>query len=54
MLSPKFTEALIYTTELHANQVRKGSEVPYIAYLFGVSSMVLEYGAVGFVRLLQL
>ncbi len=54
MLSYKFTETLIYATELQANQVRKGSGVPYIAYLFGVSSIALQYGAVGVVRLLRL
>ncbi|OCQ94619.1 phosphohydrolase [Oscillatoriales cyanobacterium USR001] len=45
MLSNRFTEALIYATELHANQVRKGSGVPYIAHLLGVASIALEYGA---------
>jgi GTP pyrophosphokinase len=45
MLSHRFTEALIYATELHANQVRKGSGVPYIAHLLGVASIALEYGA---------
>lgn len=45
MLSNRFTEALTYATELHANQVRKGSGVPYIAHLLGVTSIALEYGA---------
>ncbi len=45
MLSPKFTEALVYATELHATQIRKGSGVPYIAHLLGVASIALEYGA---------
>jgi GTP pyrophosphokinase len=45
MLSNRFTEALTYATELHANQVRKGSGVPYIAHLLGVASIALEYGA---------
>lgn len=45
MLSSRFTEALIYATELHANQIRKGSGVPYIAHLLGVASIALEYGA---------
>lgn len=44
-LSPKFTEALVFATELHAKQVRKGSGVPYIAHLLGVASIALEYGA---------
>ncbi|MBD2446056.1 bifunctional (p)ppGpp synthetase/guanosine-3',5'-bis(diphosphate) 3'-pyrophosphohydrolase [Nostoc sp. FACHB-152] len=45
MLSDRFTQALTYATELHANQVRKGSGVPYIAHLLGVASIALEYGA---------
>jgi (p)ppGpp synthase/HD superfamily hydrolase len=45
MLSNRFTEALTYATELHANQVRKSSGVPYISHLLGVTSIALEYGA---------
>ncbi|RUR80176.1 hypothetical protein PCC6912_30360 [Chlorogloeopsis fritschii PCC 6912] len=45
MLSQRFTEALNYATQLHANQVRKGSGVPYVAHLLGVASIALEYGA---------
>lgn len=44
MLSERFTTALVFATELHATQVRKGSGVPYIAHLLGVASLVLEYG----------
>ena len=44
-LSPKFTEALQYAADLHAGQVRKGpDEIPYIAHLIGVASIVLEHG----------
>lgn len=45
ILSHRFTEALIYATELHATQTRKGSKVPYISHLLGVASIALEYGA---------
>ncbi len=45
MLSERFTQALTYATQLHANQVRKGSGVPYISHLLGVASIALEYGA---------
>lgn len=45
MLAERFTAALTYATQLHANQVRKGSGVPYIAHLLGVASIALEYGA---------
>nr|WP_199301580.1 HD domain-containing protein [Trichocoleus sp. FACHB-90] len=44
MISERFTEALTFTTRLHANQTRKGSGVPYIAHLLGVASIVLEHG----------
>lgn len=43
-LSPRFTQALTFATELHANQTRKISGVPYISHLLGVASLVLEYG----------
>lgn len=45
MLSERFTDALTFATQLHAEQTRKGSEVPYIAHLLGVASTVLEHGA---------
>ncbi len=43
-LSSQFTEALTFATELHAQQKRKTSGIPYIAHLLGVASLVLEYG----------
>jgi len=43
-LSPKFNEALIYTSEIHARQRRKGGKVPYLAHLLGVAAIVLEDG----------
>lgn len=42
MLSARFTEALVYTTDLHARQRRKGTDVPYVAHLLGVAALVLE------------
>lgn len=45
ILSSRFREALVYASELHAEQVRKGSGVPYVAHLLGVASIALEYGA---------
>ncbi len=44
-LSQRFTEALVWATELHHTQVRKGAGIPYIAHLLGVTSEALEYGA---------
>ena len=43
-LTERFREALLYATELHANQTRKGSDEPYIGHLLGVASLVLQYG----------
>lgn len=44
-LSERFTDALTFATQLHANQSRKGGGVPYISHLLGVASIALEYGA---------
>jgi (p)ppGpp synthase/HD superfamily hydrolase len=44
MLSPTFEDAVSYASEAHADQVRKGSGVPYIAHLLGVAALVLEDG----------
>ena len=43
-LTPRFEEALIYATQLHATQSRKGSATPYIAHLLAVTALVLENG----------
>lgn len=43
-LSETYDKALVYASELHRNQVRKGSNVPYIAHLLSVSSRVLVAG----------
>jgi GTP pyrophosphokinase len=44
-LGPRYAEALVYAHALHATQERKGSGVPYLAHLLGVSSLALEHGA---------
>lgn len=41
-LSQRFEEALIYATRLHAQQFRKGTDVPYVAHLLAVAALVLE------------
>lgn len=43
-LTNRFTSALVYATQLHAQQVRKGSNVPYISHLLSVAALVLEDG----------
>jgi len=45
ILSPRFDEALVYASQLHREQLRKGSETPYIAHLLSVAALVLENGA---------
>ncbi|MCJ7703430.1 MAG: HD domain-containing protein [Anaerolineales bacterium] len=43
-LTHRFTEALGYATQLHADQFRKGTHIPYIAHLLGVTALVLDAG----------
>lgn len=43
-LSERFEEALVWATRLHRSQRRKGTSVPYVAHLLGVTSIVLQYG----------
>jgi GTP pyrophosphokinase len=40
----RFQEALVYASELHAQQRRKGSGAPYVGHLLGVTAIVLENG----------
>ena len=44
ILSNRFIEAVAFASVLHANQKRKGTDIPYIAHLLAVSSIVLEHG----------
>src|SRR5689334_9350017 len=43
-LTARFDEAVRYAREVHAGQNRKGTGVPYISHLLGVSSIVLDDG----------
>jgi GTP pyrophosphokinase len=40
-----FQDALGYAATLHRTQVRKGTDIPYIAHLLGVTSLALSHGA---------
>ncbi|MDP6775617.1 MAG: HD domain-containing protein [Candidatus Latescibacteria bacterium] len=40
----RFEEAIVFAHRLHAGQVRKASNTPYIAHLLSVASLVLEAG----------
>ncbi len=44
MKSKRFQQAFIYAYDLHADQRRKGKDVPYISHLMGVTALVLEHG----------
>jgi hypothetical protein len=43
-LSARFREALWFAAFLHADQVRKGTDIPYVAHLLAVAALVLEHG----------
>jgi len=43
-LTTRFEQALQYAASLHAGQMRKGTGIPYLAHLMGVSALVLEEG----------
>jgi (p)ppGpp synthase/HD superfamily hydrolase len=43
-LSTRFEEALVFATQLHAKQTRKGTTIPYISHLLAVTALVLENG----------
>ena len=36
---------MVFAARLHADQTRKGSEVPYLSHLMGVTAIALEHGA---------
>jgi (p)ppGpp synthase/HD superfamily hydrolase len=43
-LGPRFDQALQYASELHRQQARKGTTIPYISHLLSVAALVLEDG----------
>jgi (p)ppGpp synthase/HD superfamily hydrolase len=43
-LTTRFEEALVYATQLHAQQVRRISGVPYVSHLLSVTALVIEDG----------
>ena len=44
-LTDRYTQALAYAAEIHADQTRKGpGQTPYISHLLAASSLVLEAG----------
>ena len=43
-LTERFERALVLAAQLHRNQARKGSGVPYVSHLLAVCELTLEYG----------
>lgn len=44
MLTDRYTQALDYARQAHATQTRKGTAIPYLSHLLGVSALVLDHG----------
>jgi len=44
LLGRRFREALLYALQIHGNDTRKGTSVPYISHLLSVCALVLEDG----------
>jgi (p)ppGpp synthase/HD superfamily hydrolase len=43
-LGPQFFRALKWAAELHGDQARKGSDIPYVSHLLEVAALVLQDG----------
>ncbi len=43
-LTHRFDEALVYASDAHRHQARKGTAVPYVAHCMAAASLVLENG----------
>ena len=43
-LTDRFEDALVFAFQLHKNQYRKQSKIPYISHLLAVTAIVLENG----------
>jgi (p)ppGpp synthase/HD superfamily hydrolase len=43
-LSIRFDHALLFAAQVHRNQDRKKSGIPYLSHLLGVAAIVLDYG----------
>jgi (p)ppGpp synthase/HD superfamily hydrolase len=43
-LTARFEEALVFAAQLHRDQARKGTKIPYLSHLLGVAGLVLEAG----------
>ena len=41
----RFSSAMAYAYQVHQGQRRKGTGIPYIAHILGVTAIAMEYGA---------
>ena len=41
----RFAAAMAYAYQVHSGQRRKGTGIPYIAHILGVTAIAMEYGA---------
>lgn len=41
----RFESAILYANQVHQGQQRKGTGIPYMAHILGVTAIALEYGA---------
>jgi GTP pyrophosphokinase len=41
----RFASAMAYAYQVHSGQRRKGTGIPYIAHILGVTAIAMEYGA---------
>lgn len=44
-LGERFDRALAFASELHREQKRKGTQVPYVSHLLAVAAIAIEHGA---------
>ncbi len=44
MLSARFADAFMFAFEVHREQTKKGSTIPYLSHLLEVAGLVLSYG----------
>ena len=43
-MTSRFEDALVFAAQLHREQRRKGSNVPYVSHLLAVAALVIEHG----------
>src|SRR5262245_37448178 len=44
MLTERFDVALLFAAKLHRQQLRKGTQIPYLGHLLAVAALVIEDG----------